>query len=40
MDKKLIEITKYELLGKLPNPFIFEDGNEVKTPEDWEKRRK
>ena len=27
------------ILGKLPNPFIFEDGSTVKTTSDWERRR-
>lgn len=40
MDEKLIEITKYELLGKLPNPFVFNDGTLLKNKADWEKRRK
>lgn len=35
----LLEITKYELVDKLPNPFIFCDGTEVKTKEDWQRRR-
>jgi len=33
------KITKYELFGKLPNPFIFNDGTTVKTTDDWQKRR-
>lgn len=36
----MLKITEYEVLGKLPNPFIFESGEEVKTGLDWEKRRK
>ena len=28
------------ILGKLPNPFIFENGTGVKTISDWEERRK
>lgn len=36
----LIEITKYELLGELPDPFMFDNGERVKTKADWEKRRK
>lgn len=35
-----IKITKYEVLGKLPDPFKFDDGSDVKTKEDWSKRRK
>lgn len=36
----LIKITKYDLAGRLPNPFIFDDGTPVNTPADWDKRRK
>ncbi len=36
----LIRITEYDVLGKLPNPFLLEDGTRVRTKEDWEKRRK
>ena len=35
-----IEITEYELKGKLPNPFIFDDGREMKNPSEWAERRK
>lgn len=35
----LIKITKYDLAGKLPDPFVFNDGTPVKTAEDWKKRR-
>ncbi|MBO5913683.1 MAG: hypothetical protein J6Q76_09465 [Clostridia bacterium] len=38
--EEIIKATEYEVLGKLPNPFIFDDGTEVKSVEDWEKRRK
>ncbi len=38
--ENLIEITKYELLSKLPDPFTFNDGTRVETVEDWAKRRK
>lgn len=40
MDENLIKIVKNEILGDLPDPFIFDDGHRVKTPADWEKRRK
>lgn len=36
----LTEITEYEVLGKLPDPFVFCDGRKVRTKEDWEERRK
>ena len=38
--KELIKITEYNLKDKLPNPFVFDDGNEVKSADDWKKRRK
>lgn len=37
--ENLLTITKYELLGKLPDPFVFDDGRRVETDADWEKRR-
>ncbi len=37
--EKLIKITEYNLLGKLPDPFLFNDGSRVKNVEDWAKRR-
>ena len=36
---QLIKITQYQVLGSLPDPFLFEDGTRVKTQEDWQKRR-
>ncbi len=38
--EEIIKAVQYDVLGQLPNPFIFDDGTEVKTVEDWEKRRK
>ncbi|MBE6724051.1 MAG: hypothetical protein E7576_02470 [Ruminococcaceae bacterium] len=35
-----MKITKYEVLGKLPDPFLFNDGRRVKTLSDWEEKRK
>lgn len=35
----LLKITKYELLDKLPDPFLFEDGHRVSSPDEWEARR-
>ena len=35
----LIQITEYELMAKLPDPFKFTDGSRVKTREDWSKRK-
>ena len=37
--EKLIQITEYNLLGKLPDPFLFNDGSRVKDVSDWTKRR-
>lgn len=35
----LLHVTKYEVLGKLPDLFTFEDGSPVRDPADWERRR-
>ncbi len=35
----LLKITEYELLGKLPDPFVMDDGTRITDPKDWEKRR-
>lgn len=35
----LIKITKYDVFGKLPNLFKFNDGTDVKTPEDFERKK-
>ena len=39
-DNTLTKITQYDLKGKLPNPFIMDDGTLVDTPEKWQERRK
>lgn len=39
-DRSLIKVTEYEVLGKLPNPFIMKDGSVADTKEKWEQRRK
>lgn len=38
--KKLIKITDNKVLGKLPDPFVFDDGRRVNTADDWKERRK
>ncbi|MBR5680730.1 MAG: hypothetical protein IKX19_08750 [Clostridia bacterium] len=35
-----MKITKYEVLGKLPDPFTFADGRKVRNTADWEERRR
>ena len=40
VQENMLDITEYKVLGKLPNPFLFDDGTPVKTKEDWKKRRK
>lgn len=37
---KPLKIFDYKLLGKLPNPFIFNNGKQVSTISDWEERKK
>ncbi len=34
-----LQVTQYEVLAPLPNPFRFNDGTMVKTPADWPRRR-
>lgn len=38
-DRSLIKVTEYEVLGKLPDPFICKDGSVADTPEKWAARR-
>lgn len=40
INENTINVTKYELMGKLPDPFLFNDGTRVRTTDDWAKRRK
>ncbi len=35
-----MKILTYETLGKLPDPFLFEDGSRVRTVSDWERRKR
>ena len=39
-DENLIEVTKYDVLGSLPNPFLMENGEIADTPQKWEQRRR
>lgn len=36
---KPIKITEYDLNGKLPDPFVFDNGKRVKSAADWSARR-
>ncbi len=36
----MLKIKNYEILGKLPDPFMFGDGRRVKTESDWYERKK
>ncbi len=38
--ENMLKVTKYEVLGQLPDLFTAEDGSRVKTLADWAKRRK
>lgn len=38
--EEIIKVTEYNVKGKLPNPFIFNDGSKVLTAKDWEERKK
>lgn len=37
--ENLLHVTDYQVLGKLPDLFTFEDGTPVATPADWPRRR-
>ncbi len=39
MNEETLKILKYELKGELPNPFIFDDGTPLVSPDEWPKRR-
>ena len=40
VQKDMLNIVQYNVLGKLPDPFLFRDGTRVQTKEDWERRKK
>lgn len=39
-DENFIKVTEYEVLGKLPNPFLLNDGTYADTPAKWKEHRK
>ena len=39
VDETMLALKEYRVLGKLPDPFLFDDGTRVETKEDWRKRR-
>lgn len=39
-DENLVSFAEYEVLGKLPDPFLKEDGTRVADPKEWESQRK
>ena len=40
VNEDLLKVVSYKVLGKLPDPFLKEDGTRVATREDWASRRK
>ena len=40
VNEDMLNVTQCHILGKLPDPFRFDDGSYVKSKEDWERRRK
>ena len=38
-DRDLIKVTEYDVLGKLPDPFLCKDGTVADTAEKWAVRR-
>ena len=39
-DENLIKITDYDVLGKLPDPFLKPDGTRITNPKEWAAQRK
>ena len=39
-NKDWLDVVSYEILGELPNPFVFNNGTPIKDATDWMKRRK
>ncbi|MBP5207838.1 MAG: hypothetical protein J6330_05225 [Clostridia bacterium] len=39
INENTLKVTEYELLGKLPDPFVCDDGSRITSPDQWEKRR-
>ena len=39
IDETMLNVTEYRVLGKLPDPFLFDDGTRVDSREAWTKRR-
>ena len=39
VNENTLKITEYELLGKLPDPFMFDNGERMTSKDQWEKRR-
>lgn len=40
INEDFIKVTKYDVLGELPNPFVFNNGDKVLNISDWKKRKK
>lgn len=40
INEEIIKATEYEVLGQLPDPFVFDNGDRVKSVADWKRRRK
>lgn len=39
INENLIQVKNYEVLGKLPDPFVFNDGHRMTDPAEWPARR-
>lgn len=39
VNENTLKITEYELIGKLPDPFMFDNGERMTSKNQWEKRR-
>ena len=39
VNENTLKVTEYKLLGKLPDPFMFDSGERMTSKDQWEKRR-
>ena len=40
VNENMLKITEYEVLGRLPDPFMLDCGVRISAPGEWDKRRK
>lgn len=40
VNQDMLQIASYEVVGKLPDPFLCDDGHRISSPDEWPARRK